>query len=394
MQKCNVTHYVPENICTGCGSCVSVCPVDALSMQKNATGCEIAVEQSEKCIYCEKCVSLCPQCEETQFREPQSCYALWQKSDEGREEYSSGGAASLLAYTFIDNMKGCVCGVTWGEQNKALHIVVDTLDELKKLCGSKYVQSSMENVWQEIQMRLENNNKVLFIGTPCQVDAVLRRFKSEHLYTIDLICHGTRPESYLTSYLKKIHHRHEIREIKFRGKDDFCFTVYDTHGKITYKKYQTNDLYFLAFLRGITYRENCYTCKYARKERVSDVTVGDFWGLQRETLKHNYDGRISLVIVNSQKGREMLSLLKSFAIIEERSLEEAIVGNKQLSSPMAITKEREEFLKYYKKFGFRGALRHMKIYKEVYKNRKRTWILKCKTTLKGNILGNLGPIPF
>ena len=191
----------------------------------------------------------------------------------------------------------------------------------------------------------------------------------ENLITVDLICHGTPPMKYLNEHIEKAVKGKKFDSFAFRGKYDYCLAVYSGNKKL-YKEYKDNDEYFTAFLKSMILRNNCYKCKYARPERVSDITIGDFWGINRDTLKNKYEGRISLVMPNTEKGDVFFKSCKDMLVYEVRKLDEALnpaQGN--LLHPSVSHIKREVFIQNYPKYGFEKAIYMTGIGEEVRKKR-------------------------
>lgn len=333
--------------CTGCGLCVNICPQRAISLVKNDLNYLIRKTNYNYCINCANCIKNCPQINKTALYETQDCYAAVLKDDYWDGRYSSAGVATYLASCFLEIIGGVVIGSIFDEKQKVVkHVIASEKKDLQKFIGSKYSESSMVEIWPILNELKKEKVKVLFIGTPCQVDAVKRFYYSDLVFTIDLVCHGVPPTGYLKEYLEYLHLSNKRFDVSFRGRDDFFFTV-KTKDKIIYKRYKTEDLYFYSFLNGVTYRENCYNCIYAKKDRVGDVTLGDFWGITQTKLSETK--RKSLILVNSKRGEELFDCVKGFFQIEKHSIEEAVKTNAQLNCPMDISNDRRIFVNNYKK---------------------------------------------
>ena len=162
----------------------------------------------------------------------------------------------------------------------------------------------------------------------------------------------------------------------FRGIRDFYLSVYD-NDKIVYSRKSKEDLYFSAFLDGLTYRENCYTCQYANPERVGDITLGDFWGLNRNSLQVKMQGRISVCLPNSEKGEKLLLECEDILFMEKRPFNEA-VNEKQgnLIRPSKRHEDRDEFLTLYRQYGFDKAVSKTSLGKQVKKTRIKNILMK------------------
>lgn len=363
--------------CTGCLACINVCKKHAISIEKDNLGKTYPCINLQKCVECKACQHVCPVLNLPSKRIPSNVYAAWSTNSIDIAKSSSGGIATRIGKNII-NSGGSVCGaaVVNGEVQ---HIIVDTIDDLEKLRGSKYVQSNPKNSYKVIKELLKTGRKIAFIGTPCQTAAMKNYVNDEidNLLLIDLICHGVPPQEYLKEYLSQV--STEYDNFSFRGINDGCLTTY-LNESVVYKQSRFKDLYYQAFEDGLIFRDNCYQCPYATRERVSDLTIGDFWGLDRTTLEHSYDGKISVILVCTPKGKKIIEELENEGLIlEERTLEEA--ANKaqtNLNRPSLAPKDRVLFEQKYKKYGFIKAVKSTGVGKIVYVRR-----------LKGNIMHHI-----
>lgn len=369
--------------CTGCFACMNICTKDAISVITDDLGKTIPHIDSSKCIECGLCKKICPVENAVELKKTDDAFAVWSNEDKDREVSSSGGAAAVFSRYVLKN-GGCVFGAS-SNGGITNHICIEDEKDIDRLRGSKYVQSFIGLTYREIKNKLDKGKFVLFTGTPCQV-AGLNSFLHkdyDNLITVDLICHGTPPHKYLEEHINEKLNGKKWDCYSFRGKYDWFLSVY-CNKKIIYQTRRESDEYFMAFLNAMTFRDNCYKCKYARKERVSDITIGDFWGLDRKNLKNQYKGRISLVLPNTENGQSFFDKCKDRFTYEKRSIEEAanpMQGN--LLQPSIPHKEREIFIEKYKKDGFEKAVRGTLLGKLVRKNR-----------LKGNIKAVAKKIPF
>ncbi|MGM9534773.1 MAG: Coenzyme F420 hydrogenase/dehydrogenase, beta subunit C-terminal domain [Intestinibacter sp.] len=343
--------------CTACYTCYNICPKNCISFENDEYGIKFPVIDDTKCIECNLCVKTCPANNESNFNKPKNAYATWSLDNEDRKTSTSGGLASVL-YNEVISKNGVVYGVCMDENFNLNFERATHKNDLYKFKGSKYVQASVNDKFKLVKDDLENNKNVLFIGTPCQIDGLKFYLKKEYsnLYTVDLICHGTPPIGYLKEYIEKIINEKNINpsKILFREDNEYAFILCkdSTQNKLYYKS-GFCDEYIQGFLNSLFYRECCYSCKYATNQRVSDMTIGDFWGLGlKEPFNHPYTGAISLALVNTSKGQELLYKCKDKLFMEERSVEEAIEGNAQLNYPSNRHKNYDAFREKYKQYGF------------------------------------------
>lgn len=179
----------------------------------------------------------------------------------------------------------------------------------------------------------------------------------ENLITVDLVCHGVPPMKYLREHIEAINKRlkKDITDVRFRGKYDEKLTLFSDE-KLIYLRELGSDPYFRGFYGGLTCRESCYHCKYARPERIGDITIGDFWGLEDLNLQDRGVERASLVLINTEKGEKFFKECEEDLFSVKRTLEEAINTHVQMNVPTAREKHRDEFEKYYVTDGFEKAI--------------------------------------
>ena len=325
-----------ERMCAGCMACVDACPTGAARVKPGIDFYRPIIDQ-EKCIDCGRCAKVCQQLHPAAFREPAVWYQGWAEDPAERGASSSGGFASAIARFFAAS-GGAVCACAFSEGRFGF-AVADDPGEIDRFRGSKYVKSNPSGIYSQVRDLLKDGRQVLFIGLPCQVSA-MRNFVGERLerclYTVDLICHGTPSPQLLEMFLRE--HGYDLgalKDIAFRRKARFQLC----NGEVTIDRPGVTDRYLVAFLEGLDYTENCYSCAYARRERVSDLTLGDSWGT--ELVDEAGDG-VSLALCLTCKGEELLRLagLKLLPVDEER----AISKNKQLSRPMECPVAHEGFL--------------------------------------------------
>jgi len=367
----------PEDKCTGCCSCLNTCPAHCIVMEENEYGEIHPIIQNERCMKCGLCQQRCPANRQTEFYQPQQCFAAWSSDEQERKTSASGGLASVFSNEVISR-GGSLFGASFENGAALAHREVKTLSELPKLKGSKYVQSFIGDAYKQVKKALEER-EVLFIGTPCQVDG-LKCFlggSSEKLYTVDIICHGTPPNRYLLEHISSRLSKKKslITDMKFRGENGFTLKAF-SEDTVLYTVNAACDPYFLSFLKSVSYRESCYHCKYAQSKRVSDITIGDFWGLGAKQPVTYDTEHVSVALVNTPKGSMLLDRCREKLFLEERLLEEAVEGNAQLRRPSVINEDRKLFREYYTSLGFEKAMNVTSIKSLVCYNRRSEMIQK------------------
>ena len=303
-------------------ACSSICPVGAISVQEDKEGFLFPAVDKEKCTNCGLCKSVCPILNSKFHEKPATCFAVM-ASDEIRMKSSSGGVFTVVAEHILAQ-GGYVCGAAFDENWNVRHIIVDNVKDLDKLRGSKYVQSFIGNIYKDIKVLLENGKTVLFTGTPCQVAGIINFLGREYpnLLTIDIVCHGVPNNSLWKQYLHENFRIDKINKINFRDKELGwnCLNLTATTSDDKIVRQDFMDLY----AQNICLRNSCSFCNFARPERTSDITMGDFWGV--EVLKPElYDPKgISLLLINSNKGKFCLNAISNkFTHLEELPIETA-----------------------------------------------------------------------
>lgn len=329
--------------CTGCGLCAARCPKQCIEMKPGFLGHLYPEIDQDKCIDCKLCQKGCPSLQDIESSYPKKAFAAWSKDEEDYVTSTSGGAASVLSQ-YVISKGGVVYGCSVLPNIQIAHIRVDNLEALHLLKGSKYVQSQIKSIIPQLRKDVKDGLLVLFIGTPCQVAAIKQLYKitPDNLYLVDIICHGTPSNKFLKDYIQKDLKIDAARvtNVKFRLPDAFSLCVFEKD-KLLYKSnnlwtHRYEDLYYNTFIDGFTYRDSCFSCHYAKPERISDITIGDFWGLGNEVpdkeIPEHKNG-VSCVLPITEKGMLLVEAISHCLNIYERPVTEAINGNDQLRHP-------------------------------------------------------------
>lgn len=358
--------------CTGCYACFNICPTNSISMKEDKNGNIYPYIDKKTCINCGLCKKVCPQLKEKlNFNAPIKAYAMYNKNLKERLESTSGGAATIF-YKYILENKGIIYGASNLFGEKEFHFLrIDNVNELYKVKGSKYVHCYIKDSYKNIKKDLMEDKKVLFIGTPCQVAGLKSYLMKEYekLITIDIICHGVPSQKLLFDEIKnlKIDYK-DVSFVSFRDEKMYNFKLLDKSKNILFEKKSNSNYYLKNFLEGNFFRENCYNCRYAQKNRISDITIGDFWGLNKNSKIYDDESKgISLVMPNTKKGMDLVEVTKSNFNFEERTIEEACLKNKQLNKPMNKTKKYYIYEKYYSKKGYKKTMKKLETIKDIIK---------------------------
>lgn len=362
--------YNTKKDCCGCGTCSIMCPRKAIIMEKDEFGFVYPRIQEENCISCGLCTEICAFQHRKEGTAPQAVYALSRKNQKRLLNSASGGVFAAIAEQWISE-GGIVFGAALLSLDGHLsphHASAQTADELALLLGSKYVQSNLGNIFFEVKNQLDTGRKVLFSGTPCQIDALNIYLKKSYanLLTMDLICHGVPSAAMFADYLnlesKKI--GAPIADFKFRDKANGwglnARIIYTKNSKSVSKFVSSNESSFYElFLRSEIYRENCYHCPYTNFSRPADLTIGDYWGIELEhpeyLVPNGYldpKSGISVLMIHTKKGMDAFDRYKREFICYPSTFEKAARHNEQLNHPSLPGPNREKILCRYQKKGY------------------------------------------
>lgn len=319
--------------CCGCASCVQVCPKKCISFKEDKQGFRYPFVNNSLCIDCGRCEKVCPIYKDHLVKTPIVVYAAKNKNEVIRRASSSGGIFSILAEQVITD-GGVVFGAKFDENWEVVHDYTETIDGLAAFRGSKYLQSRIEDNYKKVKVFLQNGRKVLFSGTPCQI-AGLKSFLQkdyDNLVCVDFVCHGVPSPKVWRKYNFEIAKKNErnllsrfffsncrslVKGINFRDKSSgwkkfsLTFSFSETSGKIEKNSLIksvvfSQDAFMKAFLKNIILRPSCYGCRFREGKSESDITLGDFWGIDKLKPEFDDDLGVSLVMINSSKGYSFL----------------------------------------------------------------------------------------
>ncbi len=367
--------FESKDNCCGCGSCVNICPQKAISMVEDEYGYLYPSVNESLCIECGLCTKVCRFKGAEELNAPKDAYAAV-NIDKNQVMNSSSGGIFVAAARYIIQNGGIVYGAAYRNENGIIsveHIGVDNTDDLYKLQGSKYVQSNTGNIYQETKKMLESGRLVLFSGTPCQVSALKGFLRKDYktLFIIDIICHGVPNQKLLNDYLQNtiVKSGETIEKIDFRSKnkgwDDYQFKYWLTNQNAKTRCFLApcyTSSYYSMFLKGEIYRDSCYRCKYAGKNRTGDITLGDFWGVRNQHpelfsemkwKERRYEG-ISCALINTRQGEKLIGKISDCLEMVKSDYERVSAQNGQLVHPVSMPDSRSEILDIYVKEGYAG----------------------------------------
>lgn len=336
---------VSKNKCTGCTACATICPKKSITLIEDNEGFKHPIIDQEKCINCGLCKKTCPVLNTTENKAINECYVAYNKDDKEKEKASSGAIFSLVANYILDK-NGIVIGAAFDNDNKLNHTAITKKEELDKLKGSKYLQSNLNNIFSFVKENIKDK-KILFVGTPCQVAGLKAVVKNENLLCIDIVCHGVPSPKLFEKYIKELEEENNDKLINYNFRDKS--TGWDTYSNTAkFKNNKKTELakdnnYMKLFLSDIALRESCYNCNFKIGNKYSDITLGDFWGVQKYYPEMYNKKGVSAIIINTEKGKEIFKKIQSNLEYKECKLEEIISGNPSLKKSVEYPKKRNSF---------------------------------------------------
>lgn len=348
----NLAHH---DYCAGCAACIQVCPVQCIAMQLDGEGFFYPEIDLSRCIRCSKCVAVCP----VLLPVPKSgevlpdAFAAYANDPEIRAASSSGGLFSLLASRIIAR-GGVVFGAGYeGQGFFVRHQFVEKVEDLSLLRTSKYVQSDVSNAYGQAKGFLDRGRAVYFSGTPCQTEGLLKYLDKgyERLFVQDIICHGCPSQDVFNAYLSQVHEGKVIRQVNFRDKtrgwNEFCMKVSYTDGE--YVASLEKDAYLKAYLADLCLRPSCYRCSFKTARRASDLTLADYWSIERVHPEMAGQKGVSLVLLQSEKGKELFAECAEYLTVQKTDCKKALGFNPAMEHSVAFSAQRKDYLEGYSK---------------------------------------------
>lgn len=362
--------------CCGCSACVQKCPKQCISLKEDNEGFLYPVVDKETCIDCGLCEKVCPVLHQGESREPLKVYAANNKDEEIRRQSSSGGIFTLLAEKTIQD-GGVVFGVRFDEHWEVIHDYTETIEGLAAFRGSKYVQSRIEDNYRKAEAFLQKGRKVLFSGTPCQIAGLkcFLRKKYEKLLTVEVVCHGVPSPMIWRDYL--VYKRAEraagkntvssslnelpvITGISFRDKTNgwkkfgfkICYAASKAAENSVSKSYDTisfeltpysEDIFMKGFLKDLYLRPSCYSCFVRQGKSGADISIGDYWGIQRFHPKLDDDKGTELILINTENGYNCYDKINPQIESELSEYKKAVNSNSCIVQSVREPKCRKEF---------------------------------------------------
>lgn len=365
MQELRHINITNDKECCGCSACSQICPKQCISMSRDKFGFFYPTVDTCLCINCGACTKVCPFISEWAPLKVEKCFAAINIEEQERLKSSSGGVFIQLAKLVVEE-GGVVYGAIFNETWQVEHKRAETMDSVISMMGSKYVQSNLKLTYKETLADLRDNRLVLFTGTPCQISGLRHFLKADYpnLVTVEVVCHGVPSDSYWNAYLSHIT-KNRITSISFRDKSSgwrnykTVITV-DVNRWHRFNKFAVNESYSAnlfnrAFIRNLTLRPSCFSCKCKSGKSHADLTIGDFWGIDNTRLLKNDNKGISCIICRTPRGESIIEKCNQLKLIL-CNYNDIIKGNPSIENSANETPIVEEFRRIYLDKGFIQAM--------------------------------------
>lgn len=346
--------------CCGCSACVQICPKQCIDFNEDNHGFRYPLVNENKCVDCGLCETVCPVLNQYNPKEPFKVYAGINSDKATRYNSSSGGVFSSLAKSIIEN-GGVVFGAGFDTDWEVEHVFIEAEKDLHILRGSKYLQSRIGNTYKKAQEFLNQGRSVLYSGTSCQIAGLKRFLRKEYdnLITVDVVCHGAPSPLVWRKYLGLLLHQHGyiskdiIKCIDFRDKvtgwKNYSITVEKSDGEVMFHEIHNRNQFMRLFLSNLSIRPSCFKCPAKQGKSHSDITLADYWGIDRIYPQADDDKGISLILVNSEKGIDFLRTLD--IILFDTDYSDALAGNPCILKSVPENKYYSRFWRAFEKKG-------------------------------------------
>ena len=341
---------IDKTNCCGCSACEQVCPKHCISMTQDAEGFLYPVVNTEWCIDCGLCEKVCPMYRKVVTREPMAVYAAKNNDENIRLASSSGGIFTLLAEAVLER-GGVVYGARFDDVWNVIHDYTETKEGLSLFRGSKYVQSKIGDCYRTCLSFLKQGRLVLFSGTSCQIAGLKSFLRKEftNLLTVDVVCHGVPSPAVWKLYLKHFaQDSKSISHISFRNKETgwkaYSNVLSVLNKNIVHESY-TENKFMKLFLSNTILRPSCYGCKFKAGKSGSDVTLADFWGIDKIDPAFDDDKGVSAVLIYNDKASGWLTLSDTKAF----TYQDVLKGNYSLAYSVAQPVNRTYFFRMMSK---------------------------------------------
>lgn len=367
--------------CFGCRSCEQICPKNCIEMEMDEEGFLYPSVNDNNCINCGLCESSCPIINKNKIinnkNKSMIAYAGINKDKDILYNSSSGGAFSAIVNSYCKN-EFIVFGATYDENMNVIHDYAESLEDVSKFRKSKYVQSDINQSYIKVKQNLDKGKKVLFSGTPCQIAGLKMFLKKDYknLLCIDLVCHGVPSQKIFNRYLEDIEDKlkDKVKNFSFRYKTK-CKNLWNSKN-ISFKLSNNDEFiihnvrkstFLLGFHNDLFHRPVCKECIFANSNRISDITIADYWNIGEKYPDLDVHKGVSLILINNEKSKSLVEEMKKYIELIETDINFAIKSNKQLNKPTEFHEKRSKFYTLIESTSFDKAIRKCIKQKPLYR---------------------------
>ena len=344
--------------CCGCNACVQKCPKQCITMQDDEQGFSYPLVDDENCIDCHICEKVCPCLNQLEPKQPYACYAAINRDDNIRKKSSSGGIFAAIAEKIIAD-GGVVFGACFDEHWQVVHACAVSYEGLYAFQGSKYVQSKIGDTLKQAEVFLKKGRKVLFSGTPCQISGLKHYLRKEYdnLFTVEVVCHGVPSPKVWLKYLESLQLTN-IGSISHKDKTtgwrDYSFTIKDRDGNTLFTENAGENKYLIAFGRNLTLRPSCFSCPSKAGRSRADISLADYWGIEKIQPQIDDNKGVSFVCVYTDKGDSFIKKLNLLLMDADYKL--SVAYNPCIYRNTIEPADRQSFWENYKQQGINALL--------------------------------------
>ena len=353
-------NIIDKKSCYGCAACMNICPVGAVIMEPDGRGFLYPNTDNTKCNGCGICEEACPAVPRSNKNEyAKEAYAVKHKDEKIRRVSTSGGAFTALSDYFVLS-GGTVYGAVYTQDFYVVHERAESAVERDRMRGSKYVQSYTGDIYGRVRDDLLNNRKVFFTGTSCQTDGIKNYLRAvncpeDNLYTCELICHGAPSPLMWKNHIEYIEMKRKLKIADYQNRSKtkgwhehneqitYCGGHTESQSKLSQNH---KDLFYGHYI----IRPCCTICPYAGKPGTADLTIGDFWGIEKFMTEYDDNKGISAVIINTSKGKALFGSARNAIEAVSVTVEQVLKYNH--NKPVKANPREDEFWNDYNKYGY------------------------------------------
>ena len=325
--------------CSGCTACMNICPTASIIMQEDEEGFLYPSINGDSCIHCDLCKKVCSWDHPsfTNGKEPLTLASVIK--DKSQRQRSTSGGLFFAISEWIIQQGGVVYGAAFDNSFQLRHIAAETIEELQPIRGAKYIQSNIGRIFKDVEKNLKTGRWCYFTGTGCQVAGLKSYLRKDYptLVTSDLVCHGVPSQKLFNEHISYMEQKYNDKVVSYHFRDyklgRGCEVCRFTNRKPVIKPSYVLSPYLYSFMYAYTFRYSCYECCFAHVPRQGDITLADFWGVQKFFPEFDKSSGVSLLLINTLKGKDVWDAIKDRCNFEKSNVADAAKYNGNLVRP-------------------------------------------------------------